>query len=133
MVFHLPFVSLVNNFTMSCGYCFSITEYLENFIGLKTFQKHNINKSIIFKQISELKLNKQKYWDLSMNYMMLFHTLPLVSSPSAWNSKHFVFHSPPHDYYPANSFYCLFNQFWLYMDYNVELVKNSYFNINHIK
>ena len=73
----LPFYSMGNNFTMSCGYCFSIIEFLEDFICLKTFQRHNMNNSIIIRQLSELKLNKQKYWDLSMNYTMFFHTLPL--------------------------------------------------------
>ena len=77
----LPFVSMGNNFIMSHGYCFNIIEFLEDFICLKTFQEHNMNNSIIIRQLSELKLNKHKYWDLSMNYTMFFHTLPLPLPP----------------------------------------------------
>ena len=57
-------------------------EFLEDFICLKTFQEHNMNDSIIIRQLSGLKLNKHKYWDLSMNYTMFFHTLLLPLPPS---------------------------------------------------
>lgn len=102
----LPFYSMGNNFTMSCGYCFSIIEFLEDFICLKTFQRHNMNNSIIIRQLSELKLNKQKYWDLSMNYTMFFHTLP-IHHPHQETQKTLTLSSilPSLHYYLANSFY----------------------------
>lgn len=68
---------------MSCGYCFSLIEFLEDFICLKTFQEHNMNNSIIIRQLSELKRNKQKYWDLSE----LHHTFAHSSTPTAPISK----------------------------------------------
>lgn len=82
----LLFVIMVNNFTRSCGYCFSIIEFLEDFICVKTFQEHDMKKSIIIKQRSELKRSNKKCWNLPMNYTLLCHTLPL---PSAKNSEHF--------------------------------------------
>lgn len=82
----LPFVSFSNNFTMSCGYCFSIIEFFEDFICLKTFQENNMNNSIITRQLSELKLNKQKYWDLSMNYTVP-HILTLFHSHHSYQQK----------------------------------------------
>lgn len=101
----LPFVSVVNDFTMSYGYCFSVIEYL-GFIGPKTLQEHNMNKYITIKPLSELKLDKQKQWDLCMNYTMLFHS----TTPITPNNKKIKTHPlslvlSPHDYYPANSFY----------------------------
>lgn len=58
----LPSVCICNNFAMSCGYCFSIIEFWEDFICLKTFQENNMSNSIIIRQLMELKPNKQKYW-----------------------------------------------------------------------
>lgn len=102
----LPFVSVVNDFSMSYGYCFSVIEYLEGFIGPKTLQEHNMNKYIIIKPLSELKLNKQKYWDLCINYTMLFHsTTPITPNNKKINTHPLSLVLPPHDYYPANSFY----------------------------
>lgn len=55
----LAIVSSFNNFAMSCGYCFSLIEFLEDFICLKTFQENNVSNSIIIRQFGELKLNIQ--------------------------------------------------------------------------
>lgn len=80
---------------MSCGYCFSIIEFLEDFICLKTFHENNMSNSIIIRQLGKPKLNKQKHWDLFMSCRELAfpqrptpaaHQLNLRNTSFAFNS-----------------------------------------------
>lgn len=101
----LSFINISNKFTVSCGYCFTIIEFLEDVICLKTFQENNMNNSITIRQLSEMKLNTQKYQDLSKNYTMPSHVLPLSPPNQQKNSKNtcFVF-----DSFPLQLLYCQF-------------------------